>query len=63
MPDLLVTFLSVAAVLLVADLLLAGGAMTMMGVGGVMGTFSHPLTAAALVVLVVVLVILLGGAG
>jgi hypothetical protein len=37
--------------------------MTMMGVVGVMGIFSHPLTAAALVVLVVALVLLLGGAG
>jgi hypothetical protein len=63
MPDLLVTLLTIAAILLVADVLLAGGAMTMMGVGGVIGIFSHPLTAAALVVLVVALVLLLGGAG
>lgn len=63
MPDLLVTLLTIAAILLVADVLLAGGAMTMTGVGGVIGIFSHPLTAAALVVLVVALVLLLGGAG
>jgi hypothetical protein len=34
MPDLLPTLLLVAAILLVADLLLAGGAMTMTGMGG-----------------------------
>ena len=32
MPDLLVTLLITAAILLVADVLLAGGAMAMMGV-------------------------------
>jgi hypothetical protein len=47
----------------VADLLLAGGAMTMMGAVGMMGVFSHPLIAAAFVVLVVALVLLLGGGG
>ncbi len=63
MPDLLATLLIIAAILLVSDLLLAGGAMTMMGVGGMIGIFSHPLTAAALIVLMVALVLMLGGAG
>lgn len=63
MPDLLVTLLIMAAILLVADLLLAGGAMTMTGAAGVMGMLSHPLTAAALVVLVVALALVHGGAG
>ena len=60
MPDLLVTFLVVAAILLLADLLLAGGAMTMMGVSATMGVVAHPLAAGALVILVVALVLLLG---
>lgn len=63
MPDLLVTLLMIAAIQLVADLLLAGGAMTMAGVAGMMGVFAHPLTAAAFVVLVVALILLLTGAG
>ena len=63
MPDLLVTFLVVAAILLLADLLLAGGAMTMMGVSATMGVVTHPLVAGALVILVVALVLLLGGPG
>lgn len=63
MPDLLVSLLIIAAILLVADLLLAGGAMTMTSVVGMMGLVSHPLAAGALVVLVVVLILFLGGAG
>lgn len=63
MPDLLVSLLVIAAILLVADLLFAGGAMTMTGVAGMMGLVSHPLAAGALVVLVVVLILFLGGAG
>lgn len=48
---------------LVADLLLAGGAMTRAGMAGMMGAFAHPLAAAALVVLVVALILFLGGTG
>lgn len=61
MPDVLVMLLLVGAILLVADLLLAGGAMTMTGMTAMAGTITHPLAAAALVALVVVLVLTLGG--
>jgi len=60
--DLLVTLLVVAAILVLADLLLAGGAMTMTGMSTMVGAVAHPLVAGALVVLVVGLVLLLGGA-
>ena len=63
MPDLLGTLLLVVAILLVADLLFAGGAMTMTGMSAIVGAVAHPLAAAALVVLVVVLVLALGGSG
>ena len=62
MPDPILTLLLVVAVLLVADLLLAGGAMTMTGMSAVAGVVVHPLAAIALVVLIVVLVLTLGGA-
>ena len=60
--DLLVTLLVVAAILVLADVLFAGGAMTMTGMSTMAGAVAHPLTAGALVALVVVLVLLLGGA-
>jgi len=63
MPDLLVSLLLVAAILLVADLLFAGGAMTMTGMSAMASAVAHPLAAGALVVLVVVLVLALGGSG
>ena len=63
MPDLLGTLLLVVAILLVADLLFAGGAMTMTGMSAMVGAVAHPLAAAALVVLVVVLVLALGSPG
>jgi hypothetical protein len=63
MPDLLVTLLAAAAILLVADLLFAGGAMTMTGMSAMAGAVAHPLAAGALVVLVIVLVLALGGSG
>lgn len=63
MPDLLLTLLLGAAILLVADLLLAGGAMTMTGMSAMVGAVAHPLAAGALVVLVIVLFLVLGGQG
>ena len=60
--DLLATLLVVAAILIVADLLQAGGAMTMTGVSTRAGAVAHPLVAGALVVLIVVLVLLQWGA-
>lgn len=63
MPDLLLILLLGAAILLVADLLLAGGAMTMTGMSAMAGAVAHPLAAGALVVLVIVLFLVLGGQG
>ena len=60
MPDLVVTLLVVIAVLLVADLLLAGGAMTMTGMSGFMGLVAHPTTAVALFLLIAILIVALG---
>jgi len=51
----------VAAILLVADLLLAGGAMTMTGMSAMATMVAHPLAAGALVVLIIVLALVLGG--
>lgn len=62
MPDPLLTLLLIAAILLVADLLFAGGAMTMTGMSAVAGAVAHPLAAGALVVLVVLLLLTFGGA-
>ena len=62
MPDSVFTVLLVAAVLLVADVVLAGGAMTMSAVSAMTGAVAHPLAAGALVLLVVALVLTLGGA-
>ena len=61
MPDLLLTLLVVTAILLVADLLLAGGAMTMTGMSAMAGVVAHPLAAGALVALVILLFLVLGG--
>lgn len=61
MPDLILILLLVVAILLIADLVLAGGAMTMTGMSTVVGTVAHPLAAGALIVLAVILVIALGG--
>lgn len=60
MPDLLLILPLVAAVLLVADLLLAGGAMTLAGMSATMTAVGHPLGAGALVVLAIVLALVLG---
>jgi hypothetical protein len=62
MPDLVITLLLIAAIFVVADLLLAGGAMTMAGMSAMAGAVAHPLVAGALVILIVVLVLFLGGA-
>jgi hypothetical protein len=61
MPDLILILLLVAAILLVADLVFAGGAMTMTGMSAMAGAFAHPLAAGGLIVLVVALVMVLGG--
>jgi hypothetical protein len=63
MPDLLLMLLLGAAILLVADLLLAGGAMTMTGMTAMAGTVAHPLAAGALLVLLIALFVVLGGQG
>ena len=47
MPDVLLRLLLIAAILLVADLVLGGGAMTMTGMSAMAGAFAHPLAAAA----------------
>ena len=62
MPDSVFTVLLVAAVLLVADVVLAGGAMTMSALSAMTGAVAHPLAAGALVLFVVALVLTLGGA-
>lgn len=61
MPDLLLTLLLVAAILVVADLLIAGGAMTMTSMSTMAGAVAHPLAAGALVVLIIALALVLGG--
>lgn len=61
MPDLILILLVVAAILLVADLVVAEGAMTMAGMSAVTSVVAHPLTAGPSVVLVIVLVLVLGG--
>lgn len=61
MPDLILILLLAAAILLVADLVFAGGAMTMTGMSTMVGAVAHPLAAGALVVLIIVLVMVLGG--
>ena len=63
MPDLIVTLLLIAAIVLLADMLLAGGAMTMMGATAAIGMVAHPIVAGALAVMVVVLILFLGGPG
>lgn len=61
MSDVLVTLIVLAAILLLADVLLMGGGMTMTAMSGMAGAFAHPLVAGALVVLVVILVMIMGG--
>ena len=59
MPDVVLTLVLVAAILLVVDLLVAGGAMTMAGMSAMTTVIAHPIAAGALVVLVIALVIVL----
>ncbi|HLA16254.1 MAG TPA: hypothetical protein VJZ72_05085 [Candidatus Limnocylindrales bacterium] len=54
--ELFVTLLLVAAILILADFLLVGGAMTMTGMTAMGAVASHPLGLLALVVLVVLLI-------
>lgn len=61
MSDVLTTVLVILAVLLVADLVFAGGAMTVGGMGAMMGAVAHPLVAGTLIVLVIVALLLVGG--
>jgi hypothetical protein len=49
MPDLILLLLMVAAIFLVVDLFLAGGAMTMTGMSAMTTVVAHPLAAGALV--------------
>ena len=51
-----VTIALVAAIFLVADPLLAGGSMTMMGMSTATGVAAHPLGGLALIVLIALLV-------
>lgn len=60
MPDLVVTLLVIIAVLLLADLLLAGGAMTMTGMSGFMGLVAHPIATVTLLLLVAIVIVVLG---
>lgn len=53
MSDLLTTVLVILAILLVADLVFAGGAMTMGGMGAMMGVAAHPLVAGVLIALII----------
>ena len=62
MQDPLLSLLVIAAILLVVDLLFAGGAMAMTGMSAAAGTLAHPLVAAALLVLVIVLALRFVGA-
>lgn len=55
--DTLTTILLAAAILVLADLVLAGGTMTMTGMTAMAGLAAHPLAAVALIVLIVVLVL------
>lgn len=55
--DTLTTILLAAAILVLADLVLAGGTMTMTGMTAMAGLAAHPLAAVALIVLIVVLVV------
>lgn len=59
--DPLLTLLVVAAILLLVDVLLMGGGMTMTAMSGMAGAFAHPLVAGAVVLLFVILVMVLGG--
>ncbi len=61
MPDLVSTLLILAVILLLADLVLAGGAMVMTGMSGMVGAFAHPLAAGALIAAVIVVAIIAGG--
>lgn len=60
MPDLLVWLLVVAAILLIADLVFAGGGMTMAGMSAMTSVVAHPLAVGALAILVIVLVVVAG---
>lgn len=62
MQDPLAILLVIAAILLVVDVLFAGGAMTMTGMSAVAGTVAHPVVAGLLLVLVIVLALSFAGA-
>ena len=61
MPDLLLTLLLIGAILVLADLVLAGGAMTMTGMSAMTAVIAHPLVVGAAVILVILFVFVLGG--
>ncbi len=54
--------LLIAAILVLADLLFAGAAMTMTGMSAMAGAVAHPLVGGAVLVIIVVLALLLSGA-
>ena len=54
--DMFVTLLLIAAILVLADFLLAGGAMMMTGMTAVGTVAAHPLGLLALIVLLILLV-------
>lgn len=56
--DQFTTIVLIAAIIIIVDWLLAGGAMTMTA----MSMLAHPMGAGVLVVLILVLVFLVGGA-
>ncbi len=58
--DLVTALLIIIAVILVADLLVAGGAMTMSSISAMAGAVAHPLVAGLLIGLIVVILILGG---
>lgn len=61
MADPLLVLLIVAAVLVIADVLLTGGAMTMGTMTAMSGVVAHPLAAGALVILVIALALVFSG--
>lgn len=59
MADPLATLLAVTAILIVLDVLLAGGAMTMTGVASVASIGVHPVVTGLIVVLVAGVILVL----
>ncbi len=60
MPDSVVFLLIIVAVLILADLLLAGGTMTMTCASAAAGLVSHPIGWIAIAIAAIVVVVALG---